>query len=120
MSKRRALLAYLIVAAVLIAALLMLSRIGASPWLNAVAVVLAIGVAVRFVESLSVMIVGGLVAVLTVALPFAMLFAMRTDGGMSPLSYLGLADVVQAVLPTVTALVLLVVLKRKNGHKVGS
>ncbi|MBC2731541.1 hypothetical protein [Thiobacillus sp.] len=112
--KMRALSGYSIVAVVLIAALVVLSQIAASPWLNAVAAAIAIVAARRFVELLSIMAVGLLVAVLTVGLPLMLLFAVGANSGLSPLSYFEFVDVAQAVLPTLTAIVLLALLKRNN------
>lgn len=112
MSKTHALFGYSIIAVVLVTAMFVLSQLAASPWLNTVAAALAIAAAVRFVEPLSVMVVGGLVAVLTVGLPLLMLFAMAANSGLSPLAYFKLVDVVQAVFPTLTAVVLLVLLKK--------
>lgn len=114
MRKTHVLSGYLIVAAVLLAAMFVLSQMAASPWLNAVAVAFAIAAAIRFVESLSVMVVGVLVAILTVVLPLVMLFAIGANSGLSPLSYFRFVDVVQAALPTLTAVALLALLKKRK------
>lgn len=112
MGKMRALSGYLIIVVVLVVATFVLSPLDASPWLlSVVATALATVAAARFVEVLSVVVVGGLVAILTVGLPLAMLFAIGRDSGLSPLPYFGIVDVAQAVLPTLTAVVLLVLLK---------
>lgn len=122
MGKMRALSGYSILVVVLVGATLVLSPIDASPWLlSVVATALATVAAARFVEVLSVVVVGGLVAVLTVGLPLAMLFAIGRDSGLSPLPYFGIVDVAQAVLPTLTAVVLLVLLKKwKRAQRMGS
>ena len=113
MAMMRALSGYSIIVIVLVVATFALSPLDASPWLlSVVATVLATVAAARFVEVLSVMVVGGLVAILTVGFPLAMLFAIGRDSGLSPLPYFGLVDVVQAVFPTLTAVVLLVLLKK--------
>ena len=100
--------------AVLVAAMVTLSQMAASPWLNIVAAVFAITASIRFIESLSVIAVGVLVAVLTAGLPLVLLFAIGANSGLSPLPYFKLVDVAQAVLPTLTAVVLLIWLKRKR------
>lgn len=122
MGKMRALSGYSIIVVVLVVATFVLSPLDASPWLlSVVATALATVAAVRFVEVLSVVVVGGLVAVLTVGLPLAMLFAIGRDSGLSPLPYFGIVDVAQSVLPTLTAVVLLVLLKkRKRAQRMGS
>lgn len=121
MSKTHALSGYSIIAVVLLIAMFVLSQLAASPWLNTVAAALAIAAAIRFVESLSVMVVGGLVAVLTVGLPLAILFAIGRDSGLSLLSYFNPIDAVQAALPTLTAVALLVLLKKwKRTHRINS
>lgn len=122
MGKMRALSGYSIIVVVLAVATFVLSPLDASPWLlSVVATALATVAAARFVEVLSVVVVGGLVAVLTVGLPLAMLFAIGRDSGLSPLPYFGIVDVAQAVLPTLTAVVLLVLLKKwKRTQKMGS
>lgn len=121
MGKMRALSGYSILVVVLVVATLVLSPLDASPWLLSVgATALATVAAARFVEVLSVVVVGGLVAVLTVGLPLAMLFAIGRDSGLSPLPYFGIGDVAQAVLPTLTAVVLLVLLKKwKRAQRMG-
>jgi hypothetical protein len=122
MGKMRALSGYSIIVVVLVVATFVLSPLDASPWLlSLVATALATVAAARFAEVLSVVVVGGLVAVLTVGLPLAMLFAIGRDSGLSPLTYFGIVDVAQALLPTLTAIVLLVLLKQwKRAQRMGS
>lgn len=117
MSKRRTLTGYLVVTIVLIVALIFLSQAEASPWLNAVAVAIAIWAAKPYVETLSVLAVVAIVGALTALLPLALLFAMGRDSGLSPLPYLGVSDAIEMTLPTLTAAVIFVFLKRTKGSK---
>jgi len=112
MIKIRSLFGYLIVIAVLIAFQGILSQMEVSPWFNIVAVILAISAAVNFVDSLSVTGIGLLVEVLTILLPLILLFVMGVNSGLSPLSYFNMIDILQHLLPMLTAIIFLTVLKR--------
>lgn len=114
MNKMRAFIGYSIVAIVLVAGMVTLSRMSASPWLKTVVAAFAVAAAIRFVDSLSIMVVGILVVVLTALLPLGFLFAIGMNSGLSPTSYLKFVDVIQAVLPTLVAVLFLAALKRKN------
>lgn len=114
MSKARMLVGYMVVVVVFVIALLGISMTALSPWLNSAAAVLAILAAIRFTESMSIVVVGVLVATLTIVLPIAMLLAIRANSGLSPLAYLGPVDLAQYALPTLSALALLTTLKRSK------
>ncbi|MDR1276936.1 MAG: hypothetical protein LBL72_11250 [Candidatus Accumulibacter sp.] len=112
---------YSIVAVTLIAALIAFQEMGFSSWLNALAVVLAIGAAVKYIDSLSVDGVGSLVASLTIFLPFLVIYAIGIESGVSPYSYFithfKVVDFLEMILPTATALVLTAAIKRFRAAK---
>ena len=116
MNKTRIFMGYFIVVAVLVICLMVMSTINVSPWFNAVAAILSVLAAIRFIELLSVTVVGLLVAIFTIALPLSLLFAMGADSDLSPLSYLGVIDFIQYGLPTFSAVGLLTLLKRGKAY----
>lgn len=109
---------YVIFVVVLLACLFVMAMFGISPWLDIAAVVLSVMSVLKFVDVLSAIVVGFLVAVVTVALPVVMLFAMGAHQGSSPLSSLDAVDVLRLSLPTVIA-VLVVHLLKSRKRRVG-
>jgi hypothetical protein len=115
---------YSIVAVTLIAALITFQEMGFSSWLNALVVALAIGAAMKFIDSLSVDGVGSLIATLTIFLPFLVIYVIGIHGDIdiSSFSYyfithFNVVDFLETILPTATALVLMAAIKRFRAAK---
>jgi hypothetical protein len=107
---------YVILLVVLLACLFVMALFGISPWFDIAAVVLSVLSVLKFLNALSAVVVGFLVALVTVALPIAMLFAMGAQQGSSPLSSLDAVDVLRLSLPTVTAVLVVHLLKSRKGR----
>ena len=107
---------YVILVLVLLACLFVMAMFSISPWFDIAAAVLSVLAVVKFRDALSVVVVGLLVALVTVALPIGLLFVMGAHQGLSPLSSLEATDVLRLALPTVTAVVVLKLLRSKRGR----
>lgn len=115
MIKWRELVGYSIVTVVLIVIFMAFSQMKLSlwlrPWQNVVAVFFAIGITAEYIKSLPVIGIGLLVAVLTILCPLLLLFVIGKDSCLSPLPYFNAVDVLQLTLPTMTAVISMIVLK---------
>ena len=109
---------YVILVVVLLACLFVMAMFGISPWFDIVAAALSVLAALKFLDGLSVVVVGFLVALVTVALPIAMLYAIGAHQGSSPLSSVDAVDVLRLSLPTVTAMLVMQLLRPRK-RKVG-
>jgi hypothetical protein len=113
MSKGHTFLGYVFLAGTLFLCLAVLAFVGASPWLNPAAVLLALLVARLFLRKPNPLPVVALVAIATGLFPLAVLLAIGRTSGISPLPYLGLPEVLQMTLPTLVAAGLLPLIFRR-------
>jgi hypothetical protein len=122
MTKVRKLVVYSIVIAMLVVNLIVFSQLELSlwlkPWRNAVAVVFSIGIVAKYIKSLSVIGVGLLVAVLTIFCPLILLLVIGKGSDLSLFPYFKAIDIVQLILPTMIAVLLMIALKWRNMRKV--
>ena len=107
---------YVILVLVLLACLFVRAMFSISPWFDIAAAVLSVLASLKFLDALSVAVVGLLVAVATVALPIGVLFAMGAHQGWSSLASIDAVDVLRLALPTVTAVVVMHLLRSRRGR----
>lgn len=107
---------YVILVLVLLACMFVMAMFGISPWFDIAAAALSVLSALKFLDTLSVVVVGLLVALATVALPIGLLFAMGAHQGWSSLDSIDAVDVLRLTLPTVTAVVVMHLLRSRRGR----
>lgn len=107
---------YVTLVVVLLACLFAMAMFSISPWFDIAAAALSVLAALKFLDALSAVVVGFLVALATVALPIGLLFAMGAQQGWSSLASIDAVDVLRLALPTVTAVVVMHLLRSRRGR----
>ena len=103
---------YAIFVVVLLISTLVTAMLGMlSPWVSTAVALLSVLSAVAYLDALSILAVGILVALVTAVFPISLLFAIGASYKMSPLPYLKGGELLWLALPTVAAMLFMLVLR---------
>ena len=106
---RQQLVIYPIFTVALVSAILLLPTFFLS---DTLVVFLSVLTVIKYIHRLSVLILGLVVAAVTIVWPMFVLFMIGKNSGLTPLDYVSLKNVLGFVAPTFTVIVLVMLIRR--------